>query len=154
MKDFTHWTVRQIISLLPIKEKKHINKKQDQQPEATSNASNCFQLFTYSITACGPPFFIRTAATIKKNSCFTRCCTVDRYLWHSNVEADKSWKRRLEELQLYPLSSFAACSSALSDAAEPSNLWEAMAAWWDMLFLTTSPFLHSVISCKIVVKQC
>lgn len=50
------------------------------------------------------------------------------------------------ELRLYPLSSFAACSSALSEAADPSNLWEAMAAWWDMLFLTTSPFLHSVIS--------
>lgn len=46
----------------------------------------------------------------------------------------------------YPLSSFAACSNALSDAADPSNLWEAMAAWWDMLFLTTSPFLHRVIS--------
>lgn len=26
------------------------------------------------------------------------------------------------ELQLYPLSSFAACSSALSEAADPSNL--------------------------------
>lgn len=51
------------------------------------------------------------------------------------------------KVQLYPLSSFAACSRALSEAAEPSNLCEAMTAWWDILFLTTSPFLHSVISC-------
>lgn len=68
----------------------------------------------------------------------------------SDADADESWKSGLEGAaggRLYPLSSFAACSSALSDAAEPSNLWEAMAAWWDMLFLTTSPFLHSVISC-------
>lgn len=30
----------------------------------------------------------------------------------------------------------------------PSNRWEAMAAWWDMLFLTMSPFRHSTTSCS------
>lgn len=58
-----------------------------------------------------------------------------------------------EETRLYPLSSLAACSSALSEAADPSNRWEATTAWWDMLFLTTSPFLHSVISWKEDVVQ-
>lgn len=36
---------------------------------------------------------------------------------------------------------------------ELSKRWEAMAAWWDMLFLTMSPFLHRVISCKDVQRQ-
>lgn len=30
----------------------------------------------------------------------------------------------------------------------PSNRWEAMAAWWDMLFLTMSPFRQSTTSCS------
>lgn len=30
----------------------------------------------------------------------------------------------------------------------PSKRWEAMAAWWDMLFLTMSPFRHSTTSCS------
>lgn len=63
------------------------------------------------------------------------------------IETAASPSGTSREADLYPLSSLAACSNALCDAAEPSNLREAMAAWWDMLFLNTSPFLHSVISC-------
>lgn len=52
MKDFTQWTLWRVISLIPIKKKKnkHVNEEgQDQQPEATMNAS-C-KLFHCSHTA-------------------------------------------------------------------------------------------------------
>lgn len=47
----------------------------------------------------------------------------------------------------YSFSSSLAWAMAFSALAEPSKRCEAMAAWWDMLFLTMSPFLHNVISC-------
>lgn len=50
MIDFTQWTLWHMISLIPIKKKKSVNEEgQDQQPEATMNAS-C-KLFHWSHTA-------------------------------------------------------------------------------------------------------
>lgn len=36
----------------------------------------------------------------------------------------------------------------------PSKRCEAMAAWWDMLFRTMSPFRHNTTSCRIERGQC
>ena len=36
----------------------------------------------------------------------------------------------------------------------PSKRWEAMAAWWDMLFRTMSPFRHSTTSCRVAGTAC
>lgn len=148
MKDFTQWTPRQVISLIPRKKRKRkrINEEgQDQQPEATLNAScKLFQCSHTVLLYVGLPSSSQQRLRMK-TAASPRCCSVDgvppplRRWWVLKEETGGA--------RLYPLSSFAACSSALSEAAEPSNLWEAMAAWWDMLFLTTSPFLHSVISC-------
>lgn len=50
----------------------------------------------------------------------------------------------------------AGCAGALASPCEdePSKRCDAMAAWWDMLFLTMSPFLHSTTSCRDTAKPC
>lgn len=55
--------------------------------------ANCF--IVHILNVRWSPFFLPAAAT-NKNSCFTRCCTVDRYLRHSNADTDESRKRGLE----------------------------------------------------------
>lgn len=145
MKDFTQWTLWRVISLIPIKKKKkHVNEEgQDQQPEATMNAS-C-KLFHWSHTAL-------LYVAVCSSSLYKQIKQLLDHMYSWQVPPPLRRTRRWVSCEepggqpLYPLSSLAACSSALSEAAEPSNRWEAMAAWCDMLFLTTSPFLHSVIS--------
>lgn len=95
----------------------------DQQPEATRNAS-C-KLFQCSRE---PPFFIPTVAMSGGES--------KKQLLRPDVVQVTGVSDTLmqtlmslqEETRLYPLSSLAACSSALSEAADPSNRWEATTA--------------------------
>lgn len=89
----------------------------DQQPEATRIAS-C-KLFQCSRE---PPFFIPTVAMWGEWGWGEQ-----KQLLRPDVvqvtgvsDADESSKE--EAARLYPLSSLAACSSALSEAADPSNL--------------------------------
>lgn len=144
---FNQQTLRQVIGLVPVQKIKRWGRT---GAAARSRSGRLMQSVSvrsvFSARVCFPSSSILPAAA-SNDSCLARCL----HSWQVSLRAEQtlaSAERRGEGGQLYPLSSFAACSRALSEAAEPSNRCEAMAAWWDMLFLTTSPFLHSVISYK------
>lgn len=84
---------------------------------------------SYWISVCRSPFFLPAAAAMNQAAAsphfvqLTGTSDTPTQTQMSLERGDWGWGP-----WLYPLSSFAACSSALSEAAEPSNLWEAMAA--------------------------